>query len=104
MKAKSQKYTIEDIARRAGVSRQTISRVLNNHPYVSDETRQAVIEIMDQLDYRPNFSARHMRTNSSKLVGFGMITDEVITTPYAVDIISGAQDALWVQGRVMLVV
>ncbi|MHB8749965.1 MAG: substrate-binding domain-containing protein [Aggregatilineales bacterium] len=33
-----------------------------------------------------------------------MITDEVITTPYAVDIISGAQDALWVQGRVMLVV
>jgi len=99
-----QKYTIEDIAQRAGVSRQTVSRVLNNHPSVSDETRQAVITVIERLDYRPNFSARHMRTNSSKLVGFGMITDEVIVTPYAVDIITGAQDALWSQGKGMLVV
>jgi len=101
MKDKPQKYTIEDIARRAGVSRQTISRVLNNHPSVSVETRQTVNAIMNELDYRPNFSARHMRTKNSKLVG--VITQEVITTPHAVDMISGAQDTLWAQGKLMLI-
>jgi len=98
------KYTIEDIAKAAGVSRGTVSRVLNSHPAVSDETRNKVLEIMDRLNYRPNFSARHMRTDSSNLVGFGLITDEVITTPYAVDMIRGAQETLWRMGKVMLVV
>jgi len=102
MKDKSSKYTIEDIAKRAGVSRQTISRVLNNHPSVSDETRQTVLEIIAELSYRPNYSARHMRTQDSKLVG--LITHEVITTPHAVDMISGAQDTLWAQGKLMLIV
>ncbi|MBZ0294812.1 MAG: LacI family DNA-binding transcriptional regulator [Anaerolineae bacterium] len=95
---------MEDIARLAGVSRGTVSRVLNQHPAVSAETREKVLEIIEKLDYRPNFSARHMRTHSSNLVGFGLITDEVITTPYAVDMISGAQETLWAMGKVMLVV
>lgn len=88
----------------AGVSRGTVSRVLNNHPSVSDETRQKVLGVIEKLNYRPNFSARHMRTDSSNLVGFGLITDEVITTPYAVDMIRGAQETLWAFGKVMLVV
>lgn len=100
----SSKHTIEDIARAAGVSRGTVSRVLNDHPSVNDETRQKVLAVIEELGYRPSFSARHMRTNSSNLVGFGLITDEVITTPYAVDMIRGAQEMLWAQGKVMLVV
>lgn len=100
----SDKNTIEDIARLAGVSRGTVSRVLNNHPSVSSDTREKVLSVIETLNYRPNFSARHMRTDNSNLVGFGLLTDEVITTPYAVDIIRGAQEALWKQGKVMLVV
>ena len=99
-----QRPNIEEIARQAGVSRGTVSRVLNDHPSVSDETRQKVLDVIEQLNYFPSFSARHMRTNSSNLVGFGLITDEVITTPYAVDMIRGAQETLWQQGKVMLVV
>jgi LacI family transcriptional regulator len=98
------KHTIQDIAAKAGVSRGTVSRVLNNHRSVSAETRQRVLQVMEELNYRPNFSARHMRTHSSNLVGFGLITDEVITMPYAVDMIRGAQETLWAQGKVMLVV
>lgn len=100
----TKKYTIEDIARMADVSRGTVSRVLNNHAAVSDETRQKVLEIIERLNYRPNFSARHMRTASSNLVGFGLISDDVITQPYAVDMIRGAQEALWEHGKVMLVI
>lgn len=96
------KTTIEDIARLAEVGRGTVSRVLNNHPAVSDDTRARVLAVIEQLNYSPNFSARHMRTENSNLVGF--VTDEVITTPYAVDMIRGAQEALWQQGKMMLVV
>ncbi len=99
-----QRPNIEEIARQAGVSRGTVSRVLNEHPSVSDETRKKVLDVIQQLNYLPSFSARHMRTNSSNLVGFGLITDEVITTPYAVDMIRGAQETLWAKGKVMLVV
>ena len=97
-----QKYTIQDIARRAGVGATTVSRVLNNHPYVSDETRQKVANAISELDYRPSFSARQMRTNSSRLIGF--LTDEVITTPYAVHMIKGAEEALWAQEKMLLVI
>ena len=49
-----------DVARLAGVSHQTVSRVLNHHPYVSTETRQRVLEAVVTLDYRPNEMARNL--------------------------------------------
>lgn len=97
-----QKYTIQDIALRAGVGVTTVSRVLNDHPYVSEETRQKVTDAIAELGYRPNYSARQMRTQSSRLIGF--LTDEVITTPWAVHIIKGAEEALWAEGKMLLVV
>jgi LacI family transcriptional regulator len=96
------KVTIEDIARLAQVGRGTVSRVLNQHPSVSDEVRARVQAVIDELNYSPNFSARHMRTESSNLIGF--VTDEVITTPYAVDMIVGAQAVLHERGKILLVV
>ncbi len=96
-----QKTTIEDIARLADVGRGTVSRVLNNHPSVSDETRARVLAVIEQLQYSPSLSARQMRTDSSNLVGF--VTDEVITTPHAVDLIRGAEEALREAGKMLLV-
>ena len=61
--------TILDVARVAGVSKSTVSRVLNESPNVANETRQHVLEIVSQLDFRANAAARGLRTTKSSLVG-----------------------------------
>lgn len=62
--------TIRDVARVARVSVSTVSRVLNDHPYVTDETRRRVAEAMDELGYRPDVAARSMRTGATRAIGF----------------------------------
>lgn len=52
--------TIKDVAARAGVSRQTVSRVINNKAEVSPETRERVLAVIEELGYRPNAAARSM--------------------------------------------
>ncbi len=63
------RVTLGDVARAAGVSAQTVSRVVNNHPYVSNETRQRVMSVIHRLDYRPNRAARSLVTRRSCMVG-----------------------------------
>src|SRR3954471_11138494 len=58
-----------DVARLAGVSHQTVSRVLNDHPNVRDQTRLRVRAAMEQLGYRPNRAARALATGRSQVVG-----------------------------------
>lgn len=58
-----------DVARLAGVSHQTVSRVLNSHPSVRPTTRERVLEAMRELDYRPNRLARALVTARSQLLG-----------------------------------
>ena len=62
--------TIRDVARIARVSVSTVSRVLNEHPYVTEETRRRVAEAMDELQYRPDVAARSMRTGATRAIGF----------------------------------
>lgn len=61
--------TLHDVALAAGVSSQTVSRVINNHPYVTEETRQRVMAAVRQLDYRPNRIARNLATQQSCMLG-----------------------------------
>lgn len=63
-----QAVTIEDVAREADVSRQTVSRVINNGPNVRDEVRDRVRSTIDRLGYVPNLSARRMGGNRSYLI------------------------------------
>lgn len=60
--------TIEDVAKLAGLSRTTVSRVINNHPYVSEEKRKLVMEAMERLGYVPNSSARSLRSQKTELI------------------------------------
>lgn len=50
--------TVRNVAARAGVSHQTVSRVINNHPSVSAATRERVSDAIGELGYRPNPAAR----------------------------------------------
>jgi LacI family transcriptional regulator len=60
---------MSDVARLAGVSHQTVSRVLNDHPRVSRETRERVLEAVRQLNYRPNAMARGLAGRRSRVIG-----------------------------------
>ncbi|MFF5978793.1 LacI family DNA-binding transcriptional regulator [Streptomyces olindensis] len=58
-----------DVARLAGVSKQTVSRVLNDHPAVRPETREAVLDAMRTLGYRPSRSARSLASGRTRMLG-----------------------------------
>jgi DNA-binding LacI/PurR family transcriptional regulator len=58
-----------DVARLAGVSHQTVSRVLNDHPHVSAKTRAGVLAAISDLGYRPNAAARTLATGRTKVFG-----------------------------------
>jgi DNA-binding LacI/PurR family transcriptional regulator len=67
--ARARSVTLFDVARLAGVSHQTVSRVLNEQPNVRDSTRQRVREAAKQLRYRPNIAARVMANRQSRNLG-----------------------------------
>ncbi len=64
-RSKNKRPTIVDVAHEAGVSYQTVSRVLNGHPRVAPDTRERVLAAIQQLDYRRNKGAQMLRTQRS---------------------------------------
>lgn len=80
--------TLHDVARHAGVSIKTVSNVVNQRQHVSELTRQRVLESVAHLDYRPNLSARSLRSGRSGVIGlavpeltlayFAQLADDVI--------------------------
>ena len=60
---------LEDIARKAGVSRSTVSRVINNEPYVSQKTRDRVMAVIERESFAPNPAARALVTQRTQIVG-----------------------------------
>ncbi len=84
---------IKDVAAAAGVSVTTVSHVLNDVPHTrtSEQTKERIRAAAESLGYRPNRLARGLRTQTSEMVG--LVTEEIATTPYAGQIILGAQEA-----------
>lgn len=78
--------TIDDIAVKAGVSRATVSRVLNSSGYVKDETKQKVLAIIKELNYIPSAIARSLSTKKTNIIG--VIIPE-IDDPFFAEIIKG---------------
>jgi len=83
--------TLKDVALRAGVSPKTVSNVVNNWPYVTDETRQKVLKEIDLSGYRPSVLARSLVTGETRTIGV-VITD--ISNPFFGQAIRGCEDGL----------
>jgi DNA-binding LacI/PurR family transcriptional regulator len=84
--------TLVEIAKIAHVSVSTVSRALSNKHYpLKEETRQTILELADQLGYKPNLVARSLQSNRSHLVG--VIVDRM-QSPFAAATVQGIQDGL----------
>ncbi len=77
-------HTMREVARRAGVSLATVSRVLNNTQYISEETRRRVLDAVREFNYFKNVHARRLATGRSDL--FGLVISET-ANPYFPEII-----------------
>jgi DNA-binding LacI/PurR family transcriptional regulator len=88
-------HTMKDVAKLAGVSPATVSRVLNKTHYMSAETEQRVLEAVSKLNYYKNVHAKRLSTGQSDL--FGLVISE-IANPYFPEIIRGFQAAAWDRG------
>ncbi|MBO9404652.1 MAG: LacI family DNA-binding transcriptional regulator [Thermomicrobium sp.] len=84
-----QRVTIVDVARAAGVSAQTVSRVLNNKGEVSQRTREAVLAAIRQLGYRPDGVARSLVTRRTRTIGL-VVPD--IANPFFPEIARGVEE------------
>src|SRR5512138_2352548 len=65
--------TLKSVASRAGVSYQTVSKVLNGQIQVAPETKERILKAADELGYRPNQIARNMRTQRSLMIGYSWL-------------------------------
>ncbi|WP_314195190.1 LacI family DNA-binding transcriptional regulator [uncultured Arthrobacter sp.] len=94
--------TMNDVAKHAGVSRTAVSFVLSNreNASISEETRARINEAVQALGYRPNAGARALASQRSDWYG---IVTEIVTAPFAVDIIKGAQDQAWLDRKFLLI-
>lgn len=71
---------VREVALAAGVSRQTVSRVLNDHPSIKPATKERVLAAIAELDYRPNAAARALGTRKSRTIGI-IAADQVLYGP-----------------------
>lgn len=81
--------SIKDVAKEAGVSIATVSRVLNDVDVVNEETKKKVLEAIDKLGYRPNIVARSLKTQRTKTIG--IIVPDISSQIYP-EIVRGAED------------
>ena len=92
--------TIKDVAREAGVSISTVSKVINDMPGISEATTLRVKEVMRRLDYAPNSRAAGLARKSARCIAFLAKLEEFepYTNPHLFDIMCGVQEALSKKG------
>jgi LacI family transcriptional regulator len=95
--------TMRDVAEAAGVSVATVSHVVNDKQgaRIGEAARERVRRAIEELGYRPNALAKNLVSGTSKFIG--LVADAIATTPFAGQIIHGAQDEAWKLGYVLLV-
>lgn len=80
--------SIEDVAKKARVSVTTVSRALNDHPYVSDKTKKKIQKAMAELNYVPNNIAQQLRGKGAKMIG---VIISYITNPFFANLVNAIE-------------
>ncbi len=91
MRTKKRRVTIQDIARRAGVSVSTVSRTLTQNCAVAADKQAAILAAIDELGYRPNAVARGLASGSSRVIG---VLTQHIASPFYGEILTGIEKGL----------
>lgn len=91
----SDRVTIADVARQAGVSPMTVSRVINNKGDVRASTRQRVMAVVEQLGYRPSSIARGLATRRTGALGL-VVPD--VANPFFADLVRGVEHGAYARG------
>lgn len=86
--------TIKDIAKLSGYSVSTVSRVLNNHPYVADDKRQKILAVIQELEYVPNGMARLLSLGKTGNIG---VIVPFMNHPYFEQLVNGIVEAAFNQ-------
>lgn len=100
--------TLADIAKKANVSPSTVSRVISDHPGISEETRRKVIKIMDEMKYQPNIVARSLARNCTKTIGVVLASRtegalyKAFRHPLTMDIVGGLSVTAYKNGYKLL--
>jgi LacI family transcriptional regulator len=91
----SERVTMADVAREAGVSKMTVSRVVNKKGEISPATREHVLGVIKRLGYRPSAIARGLATNRTATIGL-VVPD--IANPFFSEIARGVEDKAYAAG------
>ncbi|PYZ97022.1 LacI family transcriptional regulator [Alteribacter lacisalsi] len=92
--------TISDVAKRSGLSKTTVSRVINNYPHVTPEKREKVLKAMEELAYTPSPAARRMRGQLKSSIGI-IVTR--ITNPFFTYLVDAIEQLAYKKGYQVMV-
>ena len=92
--------TLEDVAKRAGVSMMTVSRVINKSANVSEKTRERVQKAIEELSYHPNMVARGLATDRSRMIAYVMTN---LANPFFSDVSMGIENICVKHGYSMVI-
>jgi DNA-binding LacI/PurR family transcriptional regulator len=84
------RVSLKDVAERAGVSIKTVSNVVNNYPHITPAMRARVQEAIDELGYRPNLTARHLRKGRTGIIALAV---PELGNPYFAELAGAVIDA-----------
>lgn len=95
------KITIVDVATKAGVSKTTVSRILNgNYDYATEETVSRVLKVIEELDYRPNSLAKGLKQVKTKVIGIILSN---LLNPFWVRVLEGVEDTCRSKGYSLMI-
>jgi LacI family transcriptional regulator len=95
VRQKVKKLTLDEIGKLAGVSRATVSRVVNGYPHIRPELRERVQKVIEQTGFQPNAVARSLASNTSHIIGLFVpnVAQFIFADPYLTALIPGISQA-----------